>query len=213
MRGRSTRTDQRDGFSPGHAKREAREHRIALRVTEADATELDVALDHRQRTSVGPLDDLRVGVEQVEQTLGAGARLLTDGDQRGEHPDWRHELHHVGGEGQERAQREMAVHRQPSAEAEHRDLREHRNRLEHRCVPGLQLDEASARPEQPSGGVGQVLDLAVLLAEPLHDAHAGDRFVDHPRDFTGALLRVPARRKDRGAQAQCHRQHRRHSRR
>ena len=49
--------------------------------------------------------------------------------------------------------------------------------------------------------VGQPLELARLLAEALHDAHAGDVFLDDVGDVAGLLLRVPARREHRRAQS------------
>ena len=51
-------------------------------------------------------------------------------------------------------------------------------------------------------------ELAVLLPEALHDAHAADRFVDHARDLAGALQRVPLRREHDPPQAQRHEQQR-----
>ena len=51
-------------------------------------------------------------------------------------------------------------------------------------------------------GVGEAVQLAVLLAEALHHPHAGDGLVDHARHLAGALLRVPARGEDAGAHAQ-----------
>ena len=44
------------------------------------------------------------------------------------------------------------------------------------------------------------LELALLLAEALHDAHAGDVFLDDVGDVARLLLRVPARREHRRAQ-------------
>ena len=80
--------------------------------------------------------------------------------------------------------------------AEHGDLREHRDRLQQRRVPRLQLDETNPRPVQVLGRVGEVAELALLLAEALHDAHAGDGFVDDAGHFAGALLCIPTRGED-----------------
>ena len=96
----------------------------------------------------------------------------------------------------------MAVDRQPAAEGEHRDLAEHRDRLQRRGVPRLEADQPDPRAVQVAGGVGEVAELAVLLAEALHDPHAGDGFVDHAGHLAGALLGVPGGGEDVGAQPQ-----------
>ena len=48
--------------------------------------------------------------------------------------------------------------------------------------------------------VGEPVELALLLAEALHDAHAGDVFLDDVGDLARLLLRVPARGEHRRAQ-------------
>ena len=105
------------------------------RVAEAHVVEAHVA-GRRAAASigVGSLDHQRVGVEQVEDALGAGPGLLADGDERGEHPHRRDELHQVRREGEERAEGDAAVDREPAAEAEHRHLAERRDRTAARRV-------------------------------------------------------------------------------
>ena len=63
--------------------------------------------------------------------------------------------------------------------------------LQGRGEPGLQPHQPRPRRVEAGGRVGQLVELAVLLAEALHDPHAGDRLVDHAGDLAGALLRVP----------------------
>ena len=98
------------------------EHRLAAGVPEADALEAHLAAGRRDLDGVGGVDHLGVGVEDVEDALGAGPGLLPDGEQAGQHPHRRHQLHQVGGEGQEGAEGELAVERQPAAEGQHRHL-------------------------------------------------------------------------------------------
>ena len=50
------------------------------------------------------------------------------------------------------------------------------------------------------GTLGEPVELALLLTEALHDAHAGDVFLHDVGDVAGLLLRVPARREHRRAQ-------------
>ena len=79
---------------------------------------------------VGLLGDERVRVEELEDALGAGARLLGDRDDAGEHAHRREQLHEVGGEREERAERDLALDREPAAEREHADLAERGDRLQ-----------------------------------------------------------------------------------
>ena len=117
----------------------------------------------------------------------------------GEHAHRRQELHEVGGEGEERADADLALDGQPPAEGEHADLAEGGDGLERRLVPRLEPHGAHPRTVEALGGVGEAGQLAVLLAEALHDPHAADRFVDHARDLAGALQRVPLGREHRRA--------------
>ena len=90
------------------------------------------------------LGDDRVGVEDLEDPLRRGPGLRRHRDDLGEHPHRREELHEVGGEGGEGAERDLAVHRQPPAEREHADLAEGRDHLQQRRV--LRLEAHVAHP-------------------------------------------------------------------
>jgi hypothetical protein len=82
------------------------------------------------------------------------------------------------------------------------DLAEHGDALQGGGEAGLEADQPHAGPEQVGAGVGQVVELAVLLAEALDHPHAGDGLVDHAGHLAGALLGVPRGGEDRGAQAE-----------
>ena len=73
-----------------------------------------------------------------------------------------------------------------------------------RGVAGLDPHQPGPRRVQVAGGVGQVGELAVLLAEALDHPHAADGLVDHAGHLAGALLGVPGGGEDRAAQAQGH---------
>ena len=77
------------------------------------------------------------------------------------------------------------------------------------CSRACMRTRRTARREQALGPVGQAVELARLLAEALHDPHAGDGFLDDVGDLAGLLLRVPAGREDRRAQPQRGEQQRR----
>ena len=129
-----------------------------------------------------------------------GAGELADREDRGELPDRRRDQQHVGAEREERSQADVAVEREPAADREHRDLTERGDRLHRGLQPGLDVHEPDARREHLARAIGQAVELARLLAEALHDAHAGHVFLDDVGDVAGLLLRVPARREHRRAQ-------------
>ena len=79
----------------------------------------------------------------MRSTPGPG--LLADGEHAGQLAGRRHELGDVGREGEERAQRDLVVQGQPSAEGEDGNLAERGNRLEQRLVPRLEPDRAHLR--------------------------------------------------------------------
>jgi len=76
--------------------------------------------------------------------------------------------------------------------------------LQRRCVARLEPDGPHPGPVEAGGGVGEPGELAVLLAEALHDAHAVDRLVDDARHLARALQRIPLRGEHRLAQLQRH---------
>ena len=92
--------------------------------------------------ALGLLGDERIRVEELEDAFGRGARLLRHGDHAREHPDRREQLHEIRGEGEEGADADLTLDRQPPAEREHRDLAEGRDRLQRRLIPRLEAHRA-----------------------------------------------------------------------
>src|SRR3978361_651478 len=78
----------------------------------------------------------------------------------------------VGGEGQERAEADVVVQREPAAEGQDRDLGERRHRLQQRAVARLQPDAAHPGAVQDLDRIDHALQLAVFLPERLDDANA-----------------------------------------
>ena len=132
------------------------------------------------------------------------AGLLGDRDDVGHHAHGREQLREIGGEGEEGAERDLALDREVAAEREHADLAVRRDGGEERRVLRLDPDVAHARLVEVLGDVGERVDLAVFLAESLDDADTGDGFVDDTGDLAGALQRVPLRRVHLLAQPQRH---------
>ena len=78
-------------------------------VAEADVVEVDARHGRRPRPRARRVRHPGLQVEQLEDALGAGARLLGRREQAGDEADRRDELHHVAGEGEEDAERDVSV--------------------------------------------------------------------------------------------------------
>ena len=177
---------------------EAVEDAAALVVAELDRVEVDLAAQGRQLDRVGGVGDRRREVEQLEDPLHPGARLLPDRQEARELPGRRDQLADVGGEGEEGAEADLPPQRQPAAEGEDRHLAEGGDRLQQRLEARGQPDRPHLRAVEVLGGGGDPLQLAPLLAERLHHAHAVDRLVDDLDHLAFALLGVPGGGEDLG---------------
>ena len=111
------------------------------------------------------------------------------------------QLDDVGGEGQEGAERDLVVQGQPAAEGQDGHLADGRDGLEQRLVARLQAHGPHLGAVDDLRGVGDPLELALLLAEGLDDPHAVDVLVDDLDHVALALLAVPGGREDPPAHA------------
>ncbi len=175
------RADHGDGLAGGDVEREAVKDGPLVVVAEAHVVEFDGG------GSVGgqflrAVRHGRLGVDQLKDAFDAGPGLLADGEHHGEHADGPDELGEVGGERDERTERDLAAGGEPAAEGQHADLAECGDGLEGGGVAGVQLDRAQAAREQPCARLSQLAGLLVLLAEALDDADPGHRAVDDPGD-------------------------------
>ncbi len=197
---RARATDERDGFTRGNVQREVAQHRLGRGISERDVVEVDRTPLDVQHLGVGLVLHVRCGVEQVVDALRAGPGELTDGQDGRELADRRRDEQHVRREGEERSERDLVVQGEPAAERQHRDLTERGDRLHRGLQASLDVHQPHARREHQLGAFGQAVELARLLPEPLHDADAGDVFLDDVGDVARLLLRVPTRREHRRAQ-------------
>jgi hypothetical protein len=175
-------------------QRQPTQHGLAGQVAELHAVQLHPGRVGGQLGGARLLVDRRLGVDDLEHPDHAGLGFLAEGDQVGEHPHRPHQLGQVGGEGQERAQRDRAADGQPAAEREHPDLAERRDRGERRAVAGHQPHGAHPQREQQPARPFQPLEFLLLLAEALDHPDPGDRRLDVPGHRAGLLLRRPAGR-------------------
>ena len=157
-----------------------------------------------------PLGDLRQRVDDLQHPLHRCPGLLAEYQQHGQHPGRRDQLGQVQREGQERAQRNRADQRQVSAEGQHPDLTQGRQRLQRGADLRGQPDRSHPVRVQPPGAVAQPSQLAVLLAEPLHHPDPGDVLLDDLRHLGRGLLRRPGRREQHRPGCPGHQHHRRH---
>ena len=211
------RAHERERLPRLHPQRHVVEHRLAAGVAERDVVEL-----HGQRT-LGQgggghrIDDVGVGVDQVVHALHAGPRELCGDHQRAQQPGRADQPGHVGGEREERAQRDRAVECEVAADGDDTHLPERGQREQGGVEPGGHPGGAQPLGEQPLRAALQRRDLARLLPEALHHPHAGDGLLDLLRDVGGPLLRRPGGREQGGAGLQRHppgqrEQHQRHER-
>ena len=199
---RSRRADEGDRLARRDRQGEVAQHRLRAQVAEAHVVERDLTVGRGQHRRVGLLQDQRRAVEQLEDAFRAGVGELRDRQHAREHPHRCDERQHVRREREEHAEGDVALQREPTAERQHRHHAERGDGLQQRLEPGGDPDEPEARPEQLVGRLGQLVELALLLPEALHDADARHGLLDDGGDLARELLGVPARREDALAQAQ-----------
>ncbi|MDQ0684005.1 hypothetical protein QFZ56_002968 [Streptomyces achromogenes] len=184
------RADDGEGLAGADLEAEAVEDGTVGVVAEGDVVELDGRRGVRGER-LGAVLHRRLGVDEFQDALGAGAGLLADGEDHGQHPDRADELGEVGGEGDEGAECDVAAHGQPAAERQHRDLAEGGHGLEGGGVGGVQADRAQPPGEEPAAHLAELPGLLLLLPEALHHAYAADGAVDHAGHGRRLGLGVP----------------------
>ncbi len=165
-------------------------------VAEADAGELDLAAQPAEVDGVRRVGDGRLAVEQLEDPVHPGPRLLRHHHQAGQLASGRQQLGDVGGEGEKRAQAQVVAQRQPAAEGQDGHLPDRGDRLEQRLVARLQPHGPHLGSVQDPAGLGDPFQFVLFLAERLDHADAVDVLVDDLHDVALALLGVPGGRED-----------------
>ena len=138
------RADERERLARRDVQVEPVEHEAVALVPEADALEPDVAL-RLELDRMARLAQLRLGLEHLGDPAARGERLLQRRHALAEHAQRPDEHHHVGVEGDERADGQVAVDHAAAAEPEHGGDPEQRQHLEHRDEDRVEPGERRAR--------------------------------------------------------------------
>ena len=122
-------------------------------------------------------------VQDVKDALGAGRRLLRDGDDAAHGIQTAIKPPDIGNEGREHTHRDLVARHQPDAEGPHHqqpDFGEQRHRGREQA-PGLV--ELVVHFQVVLVGVAKALGLALFLGKSLHHADAGDGVGQHIGHF------------------------------
>ena len=103
-------------------------------VAEADPLEDDAARARRELPGPGGVRDLLRLVDHLEEPLARRGGALRLADPHAEHPQRHHEHHQEEVEGEEAADREVALDDEMAGREQHPCLREHRQEREQRHV-------------------------------------------------------------------------------
>ena len=190
------RADQTDALTGSNCQRDVLQRGGSVGVAERDVVELHLARRIDDRPGINLVGHPRLRVEQLEDSFGSGARLLRGGEDTREDPYRRDDLHHVAGEREEHAEGDVAVEREPTTDTEDAELTQHRQQLQRRRISRVESRRAHPRLIQLERTVHQPGELAVLLSERLHHAHAGHGLVDDAGNGPRQSLVIPARRED-----------------
>ena len=199
----STRSHERDGLPRGDVQVEVAQRELIGAVSEVDMDEVDRPGSIRQHDRVGCVGDARADVEQLEHPLGPGSGGLAHREDQGRGADRGDQLAEVGGEGQERADAHGSAQDKATAHGEEPDQPQRGHHLQRRRVLRSEAHVADAAAVQRAGRLLHLRQLAMLLAEALHHAHADDRLIRVGGQLGLLLLRVEARRIDPCAHTKC----------
>ena len=166
------RADQRHRAARLDRQVDVGQHRPALLVGEGDAVEPDQSRAVGQRPGVRQLDDVALHVQHLEDPLAGGHRPLVLADPHADHPQRHDQQQQVGVDGEEVAQRQIALDHLVAADQQHSGDRQAGQGRHRRHVAGLQPGGPDALPEDPLGAAAEAGGLVLLLGERLDHPHA-----------------------------------------
>ena len=174
------RPDQTDHLPGIHPERDALDHLTHAVVAEHDVLELDLALHRLQPNRSVLVDDLRLGVEHLEDPMRRARRAVHDACDLPDDLDRRNEHRHVEHERDERAGRQRpaeAVVAEHPRHREHPDEHDHRAHCQHQHGPerGPHFVDVVELGGRAGVAATETRLLASLLVKSLHDFHSGNR--------------------------------------
>ena len=182
--------DQRDRPSRVDRQLDRLEHRTSRDVREGDVLEADDAVAGREVDRVLRVLDLLRLVHHLEDALAGGGRALRLPDPHAEHPQRHDEHRQEQVEGDEVADRHLAVDDLVAAVQEHRRLREQRDERDQRHVEGALPVREDALSEDRLRPHLELRLLRRLLRERLDDVDADDVLLGDGGDVGHLLLDV-----------------------
>ena len=192
--------DQRDRAARGDLEIDAGEHGPRRVVAEADTLEDDAAGTGRQLARVLCVGHLLRLVDHLEEALARSGRALRLTDPHAEHAQRHHEHHQQEVEGEEAADRELALDDVVPGREEHPRLREHRQEGEQRHVERALGVRAHGRAEDAVGGDRGI---APRPAPPARTTSRCGRPRSTPLPPSPRRRASAARRAGRGARRGC----------
>ncbi len=193
--------DEGDG-APGRTREVDVGQHLAVGVGEAHALEGDVAAQRRQRSRVGVLLHLDGRVEELVDALPAGDGALREAGEPADDLGRVHEHHQVGVEGDEGAERQVALDDLTPPVPEQEGDGQVGDEGDEGDVDGPRARRVDARLEDARAARAELGELVVLAGEDAHDArpdhvllgrrgHVGEALLDVLEDRLQALAETP----------------------
>ena len=153
---------------------------------------------------VAALGHLERRVEDLEDAIAGGDRALHEPGQPADHLGRVHEQHEVAVEGDQLAEREVALDHLAAAVPEQQQHRHVGQEGDQRDVDGAQAGGRHAGLEHRRAALAELLQLVVLTREDAHDARAGHVLLGRRGHVGDLLLHVLEHRLQLAAEAHRH---------
>ena len=183
------RADERDGLARRDRERHVVERGRRVAVGEGHAVEDDLAAQPREVGRAGRVDQLGLLVEQLEDLVQRGHARLVGRVELGELLDRVEEVVQRGQEGDEDADRDLALDRLDAAVEQDAGGRDRGQQLDAGEVRGVEVDRLHVRDAVLLVERLELLEVARLLRERAHDPDAGQRLLQVGGDRRDLLAR------------------------